>query len=189
MNEQRDLWAGLAEAGLSPETLARLEGMYMMSFPEEERRPWEQILSGRDDRFAVRLLQHAGEVCGFVTIWRLSSAVFVEHLVVAGHLRGQGVGSRAVARLLGEADMRPLVLEIEPRELSPEAERRQIFYERLGLSLLPIAYIQPLYTAGGAGIRLRLMSSRPLKAKEMQTIVDELHREVYEQTTIHYASI
>lgn len=175
-------WGSLREAALSEAELASLERIYTESFPPEERRPWGDLLEGRDHRFGIRLLRHEGQVCGFATFWRLRSAIFVEHLVVSSALRGQGLGAKAIQGLLNQSQPQPLMLEIEPSELSPEAMRRQTFYQRMGLHLLDIDYIQPPYVEGGCSVRLRLMSSRELEIEQIKLIVDELRRVVYGQT-------
>lgn len=182
-------YLNFSDMPLNEEELKRLRQMYIESFPPEERRPWEQLLGKMNEAFALRLLRYRGCPCGFLSLWRLRHAVFVEHFVISPAVRGQGVGSAAMKSLLTEPRDCPLILEIEPRELSPEARRRQEFYERLGLTLLPYPYIQPPYIAGTMGVRLRLMSCHPLPETQIQPIIDELHRVVYRTNAPTHVSI
>lgn len=174
--------SGLHWASLSEVELLYLEQIYTESFPIEERRPWKDLLEGCGEDFSIRVLRHQGQVCGLMSFWRLSLAIFVEHLVVSSAWRGLGLGAHALQSLLEEANTLPLVLEVEPRALSHEAERRCRFYERLGLKVLPIDYTQPSYHAGGESLPLNLMSNHTLAPSDFQPIIDELYRVVYRIT-------
>ena len=153
---------------------AALEELYMGAFPEEERRPVEQIrqrIAMADPFFYFFVLSHDDTEVGFITIWRLPGATYVEHFAIFPALRGKGYGADTVKELLND-DVRlklgldpgtPLVLEVELPEDSPEAARRIAFYERCGLTAMEeFPYYQPPYREGGPQVPMMLMSSKPL---------------------------
>lgn len=167
-------------SGLSSEELSRLQQAYLESFPEDERRPWEQILSQLDERFRFAPLVLHGEIAGFVTLWLLPEAVYIEHLLTLEHMRGSGLGAAAVQQILDYSGHRPLVLEVEPEEASPMARRRLQFYQRLGLFVQPIEYIQPAYTTQGHPVPLHLMTSQEtLPLSTLERIRTDLYTYVY----------
>lgn len=171
---------GLQACQLQSQQLEHLEEMYISSFPECERRPWAQILAGVAVGFEARPLFHREQICGFVTIWRLPTGLYVEHLVVDAAQRGAGIGSKVMLDILAEARDRAVILEIEPPEQGIEAMRRQAFYQRLGLQPLDYPYIQPPYEVGGSSVRLNLMSNQPLSLEQIERVVDDLYRIVYQ---------
>lgn len=170
---------------------AELEELYMGAFPEEERRPIEQIrqrVAMADPFFYFFVLSHEGNTVGFATVWRLPGATYVEHFATFPSMRGKGYGAETVKELLDD-DMRrslgldpdtPLVLEVELPGDTPEAERRIKFYERCGMTAMEdFPYFQPPYREGGQQLPMMLMSSKPLP--EPTSFVILLHTIVYNQ--------
>lgn len=152
---------------LDPRQISYLESLYLRSFPPQERRPWKDIVSP-ETRPGPELygIGCGGNICGIITIWRLSlpseeneyvKAVYVEHFAVDPSLRGGGVGSR-VLKVLGKLVSEPIVLEIE-RDGAPDGMeiRRRRFYERNGFSCLDYDYIQPSYAPGLPEVPLTIM--------------------------------
>lgn len=140
-------------ATLSPSefTAAHLQ-LYTGAFPEEERRPADNLVPD-DKAFAMYNIAIPGEpVAGLITLWDFGTFRYVEHFAIDPTLRGQGVGRAVLDALEG-----PLLLEVEPAEMSSEATRRIAFYERAGFRVLDFPYIQPPYSAGLPSVELRLM--------------------------------
>lgn len=172
---------GLRLYELNVEELEYLERIYIDSFPSNERRLWKQIVEGVEGLKAKPIFNDA-ILCGFVTTWALNGALYVEHLVIDEMLRGRGLGGKVMQELLALTNGEPLILEVEPRGTTSEAERRIAFYERQGLKLLEYEYIQPPYVEGGEFIRLDLMSSQTLSYDQIEEMVQELYRVVYQYT-------
>ena len=110
--------------------------LYEASFPDCER--WD----GGD------------EFIGILFHWNAGDYRYVEHLAVSPRLRGQNMGSKALAAF---CQGRRVILEIDP----PEDEisvRRQHFYQRLGFVANPYAYIHPSFRRPFHPHRLVLMS-------------------------------
>lgn len=115
----------------SPE-FQRLWMIYVISFPEDERRSrfeHEQLLD--DPRFHFGAICGEGLLVGLVSYWELHDMLFVEHLAIAPEHRSEGYGGRALEHLQYYAD-RMIVLDVEPEDESPDAARRVRFYERHG---------------------------------------------------------
>lgn len=165
---------------IQPVQTERLRSAYTESFPVAEQRPWEQILSPVSPLFAPYSIEHAGEVAGAVTLWRLEPCWCVEHLFTLPAVRGLGVGAAAVQAVLRELPAGcPLILEAEFADAHPMAARRLAFYERLGFRVQPYPYIQPPYVAGGASIPLHILSTVPLSEEAFVAVRDALYTHVY----------
>lgn len=161
----------------------KIRKIYNDAFPEAERRPWESIvmLSVDEPRYHFETLKSGRATVGLVTTWDLGSFVYVEHLAVDSALRGQGIGGRALRDVVAKAAGRPVVLEVEPKEFSAQAERRIGFYQRAGFKLYDdFKYLQPPYAEGLPSVELRLMSTAQLSARQLESITDTLHSQVYD---------
>ena len=100
---------------------------------------------------------------------------YVEHLAVSPRLRGQNMGSKALAAF---AEGRRVILEIAP----PEDEisvRRLHFYQRLGFVENPQEYIHPSFRKPFHAHRLVLMSRPgPLTNEEARDFADFVRERV-----------
>ncbi|MBN8246168.1 MAG: hypothetical protein J0L84_01850 [Verrucomicrobia bacterium] len=93
-------------------------------------------------------------------------------------MRGSGLGAAVVARVARNAPL--TVLETERAEEGPTAGRRLAWYRRLGFSENPQAYRQPSYGPGLPDVPMHLLSHpRPLEAREFESVVRILRRDVY----------
>lgn len=163
-----------------PDCMERAHNLYMESFPPEERRPWEQIASARDDAAGPHLLMiadSASDFAGFITMWRFPEFIYVEHFAIEPSRRGSGIGGEAISLLISRETL-PVVLEVErPDPQIPMTKRRIRFYARYGFKILPFNYIQPPYEPGLPEVPLMLMSTQPALDPLDVSII--LHREVY----------
>lgn len=158
-----------------------LQALYESSFPPAERRPWGDVvaLHDGDGRFEVHVLDVGGDVAGMLTEWHFDTLRYVEHFAVLPSMRGGGVGARAISQVL-DADMRPVVLEVEiPEGDEDDMTRRRVrFYERCGFMPFPsFRYIQPPYSPGLPSLELMLMASSESVSLEEATRL--LHTHVY----------
>ena len=129
--------------------------LYENSFPACER--WngnDYDRAFRDPLFEADAIRCDGRFAGILFHWRGDGFHYVEHLAVSPLLRGQNIGSRALAAF---CEGRRVILEIDP----PEDEisiRRLHFYERLGFTANPHEYIHPSFRQPFHPHRLVLMS-------------------------------
>lgn len=157
-----------------------MEQLYLSAFSPDERRPWGHILrlasSSPDFRFT--LIRSSGKAAGFITWWRLSQAIYIEHFAILPSLRSHGLGAMALRQFCAEQGKSPIILEVEPAGSGPIAERRIRFYERCGLSAHPFfPYIQPPYAPGLSPVPLMLMTTGCIPS--LTDIATEIHRTVY----------
>lgn len=152
----------------------RLIQLYKDAFPPEERRPDSEIIPD-DGRFCFFTIFDDDIEIGLLTLWRFESFCYIEHFAIFPELKSKGYGSE-VLRLVDD----PVVLEVEPGDVSRQAASRVEFYKRNGFRELDYDYVQPPYSPELSAVRLRLMARGNLQisAKEITAI---LHQEVYRQ--------
>ncbi len=136
---------------------AQVWALYETAFPRCERRSWAQHRRAlaSDPEFCCMQISRSSQLVGLLFYWRLSGLLFVEHLAVAEHCRGQGVG-HAVLQWLQQMG-KPIILEIEPVVDSVTARRRQ-FYCSAGFVELPYEHVQLPYHADTPAVPMRLLS-------------------------------
>ena len=111
--------------------------LYEKSFPYNER--WNAEGYDRafgDPNFEADGIWRGDEFIGILFHWNAGDYRYVEHLAVSPRLRGQNMGSKALAAF---CQGRRVILETVP----PEDEilfRRLHFYQRLGFDANPYAY-------------------------------------------------
>lgn len=159
-----------------------VERIYTDSFPEEERRPLQDLRNkAMNDESPLRMLLIMDDerIAGFISFWEFGEFVYIEHFAIDGPYRGAGIGSRAIDRFR-EMVCRPIVLEVEiPEHPGDIAGRRVAFYERHGFSALrEYEYSQPPYQIGLPEVPMWLMTTGepPLDA---DFLTATLHRNVY----------
>lgn len=154
------------------------EKLYLESFPPEERRPWQMILSPESHYGPkLQLIVVDGQFAGMVTTWHFDQFVYIEHLAVNPGIRGRGVGAELLGVLSSQVG-KPIVLEVElPNEADPMTIRRINFYTRNGFTLLEHNYVQPPYTPELPEVPLKLMTTDSTIAPEL--ITHTLHMQVY----------
>lgn len=179
----------------SARTLRKVYDLYSNSFPETERRPWRDLkarILDPDNDLQLAVIEHSGRFAGFMTWWMLSNGVrYVEHFAITPALRGKGVGSCAI-RQFTDMSPYPVVLEVEPPQISPEAESRIRFYQNSGFTAhYGFPYMQPSYAPTLPAIPLVLMTASPTGKKDNPLWPDAgqladisfcIHRQVYNVT-------
>ncbi len=165
--------------------LEEVHRIYMESFPEEERRPWDDLKDKLLDYahpLNIKLIHHDGKFAGFITWWDLDRLRYVEHFAVDPAMRGKAIGSMAMKEFV-MADNRPVVLEVEPENTGEISRRRIAFYERCGFTAHhSFPYIQPPYSTHLPSVALTLMTAGRLPLP-LQEIAATLHQSVYSEAT------
>lgn len=152
--------------------------LYDTAFPEEERRPFDELPIGDDNTHLQLLLfcDNAETPVGFASVWQFGDFCFIEHLAIDAPQRGKGYGALIVQQLLSPDY--PCLLEVEPPH-DEQSEKRIRFYNRLGFSANPLPYLQPPYHKGLLPIPMVLMSNPAISLPEADTFVSQLQKEVY----------
>ncbi len=173
--------ATICIAPASEKHIGKIEEIYLSSFPEAERRPWETIVRPESDKGPLlhSITMKAGcaeSLLGFITLWNFDDFIYVEHFAIDEALRGFNLGARVLSKL--RKTHKTIVLEVEmPSDNNPVAARRIDFYRRNGFEIVNDEYIQPPYGPGLPSVQMYLMSSNP--AVDTQKAAQNLHREVY----------
>lgn len=145
---------------------AEIRRIYEESFPPSIGAPWSEIAGHRGDEELLVLETDAGPI-GFALVRHLgdTSFTFTRYFAVDARLRGQGVGATLLmalqANLVGSGRT-ALLLDVEtPIDGHAQAQddlRRIAFYERHGLTMLPVSdYAPPAHGSTGEQIPLLLM--------------------------------
>lgn len=168
----------LLTTDISEADLAIIKDIYFNSFPESERRPWEQIVSpGAPGEPTLYGIICDGRLIGMATLWHFDRFVYIEHLAVSNTLRNSGCGTAALQRILEIAGDKPVVIEVEPPTgADPMTARRIGFYRRNGFEIIDRGYVQPPYSPGLPEVGLYLMSTAPFPP---HAAASTLHSRVY----------
>ena len=160
--------------------LSHLEQEYIMSFPEEERRDWTEIIAD-DFSACLYLILCNDDVAGFVTAWDFGEVLYLEHLLILSSQRGEGIGAQVIQALKDLANGKHLLLECGPAHAAPMAQRRLDFYARLGFVKQDFDYVQPPYREGGVSVPLHLMATADLTQDMLISLKQTLYKVVYRQ--------
>lgn len=155
--------------------------LFFESFPEEERRPWDDFIRKmemQEGGFSLHAyLTPEKRLAGFITLWDLDDFRYAEYLATAPEMRGNGLGAKIIRREIEESP-KPLLLEVEMPETGEMASRRINFYRRNGfIAHEDIFYEQPPYSEGLPSVRLMLMTTAPIK--DADATIRNLHSRVY----------
>jgi GNAT superfamily N-acetyltransferase len=163
---------------LSPGMLEPVKELYLNSFPPEERRTLNglenQLLEPGCSVISVWISQIPVGLC---ILWEFDEFLFVEHIAVQPHLRGQKIGEKIMNQIT-DMSGNAVVLEIEP-PLDEWSKRRMNFYIRLGFQLLDVDYLQPSYTGSGPGYPMKLLANKPVADSESRKFIAEIYNRVY----------
>ncbi len=130
--------------------------LYESAFPSNERRTRSDQLRAMENRafFACAAVEK-NEVLAAVFYWQTEAFTYLENFAVRPDLRGSGIGTEILNKLL--SGTQPLILEIEP-PVDAVTIRRKHFYERLGLQLHSFPHLQYPYQLGGDPAPLCIMA-------------------------------
>lgn len=152
----------------------RLAILYHDAFPPEERRPDNKMIPMRPE-FGFYAVTDVGKTVGLLSMWQFNSFNYIEHFAIFPEMRNCGYGSRTLSLVPD-----PVILEVEPAEISHLAASRIEFYKRNGFRELDFDYVQPPYSPRLPEVRLRLMARGTLLVSP-EEIAKTLHQEVYGQ--------
>lgn len=164
---------------LSPKDISRLETIYKQytqTFPPAERRNRQQFfeLLNHPDA-SIQMIQMDSKEVGYMVLWKLANAVFIEHFEIFKAFRNQQLGEKVLQYLAQQYDV--VVLETEPDNYSELAARRINFYKRNGFFILAKNYLQPAYDKEKEPLTLFLMANT--KQLNLDKIQSEIYQKVY----------
>ncbi|MDG5800064.1 GNAT family N-acetyltransferase [Marinilabiliaceae bacterium ANBcel2] len=150
------------------------------SFPENERRMREEYIKTMKNRaFSTTLFcSETADIKGFLSYWKLSDFIFVEHFAISSKFRNQGLGNKLFSQFLNSIS-KPVVLEVEPPTDSI-SKRRVNFYERMNFVLNRFDYYQPSYHNDNKKVPLLLMTSNgTLSSSQFKMLQNDIYNIVY----------
>lgn len=170
-----------------PALRAHAQEIYRDAFPPELRAPFDDLF---DDEVLV-YAEDPDRAAGLVVLRRIGEQrwAFVRYFL-AGR-RGAGVGSRMFADLRRELGDARVVLDVEdPGEPGIDGAehavrlRRIAFYERLGMTVLPVRGYEPPHDDGHAPALL-LLSSDVDPGLDVRHLVETVFRDRYHLADDH----
>ena len=132
--------------------------LYRAAFPREERKPFSVIRKmakkGRADIWTIR---HDGRFAGLAATVNGQEHILLDYFAVREALRGRGIGSAALKRLMEHYAHKGFFVEIEstfgPTENLKERQKRKEFYVNCGMV--------PMDTEADVfGVRMELLGVR-----------------------------
>ena len=141
-----------------PADWLRLYRLYREAFPASERKPFGIIVKmHRQGNTDVWSVERDGRFAGLAATVNGDGLVLLDYFAVERHLRGQGVGTAAMAALQSQYRDRGLFVEIErtrtPSQNQSERLRRKQFYLTAGMAELGTE-------ANVFGVDMELLGSR-----------------------------
>lgn len=162
---------------------AQIFAIMEQSFPEDERRPFEEQLAlFSEPRYSLYALGEE-KIKAFIAAWEFEDFIFIEHFAVDKDFRNSGIGSLVLKEFLSMQSKR-VCLEVEPPE-TEIAKRRIDFYIRNGFFLNEYDYFQPPISKGKKEIPLMIMTSEDCTQEgEFFCIRSTLYTEVYKYKSV-----
>lgn len=157
--------------------LDQLRHLYDISFPDYERKPFEMVLKGIDQRsMEGYVLSVEGQVTGLAFVILGDSAVVLDYLAVDPHWQNHHLGTE-ILDALQKIYQKPIIVEIESTytDADPQKQRRKSFYLRNGFldTENPILLFD---------VEMELLSTlRPVSFAEYEHIMQNyFHRDIYQ---------
>ena len=127
----------------SSERIEAIGALYEISFPPNERMPFERVLKKCEDG-SMRLLSvesENGEFLGFANITLCYDALVLNYFAIKPSMQGRGFGTDVIIELKKRYPERSIVIDIEDDSVEADNTeqriRRRLFYERLGFFAMP----------------------------------------------------
>ncbi len=164
----------------SPEKLnVDFKHTYESSFPEDERREFNQLLDLLGNtQFKLYEIHLHERFLGFISVWDLTEFIFVEHFAICATEQGKGYGTETIKQVLS-INSKQVILEVE-EPFTEKAQNRIKFYEQLNFVINDFSYFQPPYSIGKSSIKMLLMSY-PIKIEtaDFEEFKAKIHDQVY----------
>ena len=158
-------------------------GLYMSSFPEDERRDFDinfELIETKDfDFFVIIDSLPEPKPIGIISIWYFEDYIYIEHFAIDENERFKGKGKEIIKTLIDSVKM-PIIIEVEP-PIDEITKKRVVIYEGLDFELLDYFYLQPPNSKAMNPIELKLMvyDKKLLDNKPLEEIITEIYEFVY----------
>ena len=138
--------------------LPAIFALYRSAFPASERKPFSVIVKmARRGRVDLWTFRWSGRFAGFAATVNGQELVMLDYFAVKEDLRGRGLGSAALKKLMEHYESRGFFLEIESTfeasENIPQRIKRKEFYVNCGM--MPMGTEADVF-----GVRMELLGIR-----------------------------
>lgn len=159
--------------------LSRLMDLYILSFPEEERRDEKQLFRMIETvpEMSFNAVEENGELCGLSIFWDLGEFYYMEHLAVFPEMRNRKIGQQILDYWKNHLP-KLQILEAEPA-VETMAVRRIGFYERNGFQVIYKDYVQPSYRKEEDSCPLWILGTDP--HPDIQECIRMIKEKVYKE--------
>ena len=124
--------------------LEAVTALYERSFPENERRPIQDLMSHFGSAHEMLIFLHEGCFAGFVSLLTLGDLTHILYLAIEENFRSQGLGSEALSLIRAYKPSARLIADLEDTDPSlPDNAlrlRRMDFYRRGGYCESDVRY-------------------------------------------------
>lgn len=129
------------------EKTKELEGikkLYIQAFPENERRPFEDMLSDKTKCIEVLAFYDGEQFCGFACLLNTEDISHIIYLAIEDSYRNKGYGSLALTVIHKQKAGRRVIVDIEREnekaENNEQRQKRKQFYLRNGYKETEVKY-------------------------------------------------
>lgn len=145
--------------------------IFESEFPSIERRTKDHQFSLlQKENYTLRAYKNElNETVAILSFWILEKYLFIEHFAVNKSFQSGGFGSSILREFLSESFGKQIFLEVEDPKYAQDkqiAERRIMFYQRLGFTLNPSFFFSqpPYHNACQDTVKLLILShSSPIQ--------------------------
>ena len=159
--------------------LEKLTELYIISFPEEERRTIPQLkrMIEEVEEMNFCAIELDGNLSGLAVYWNMGEFFYMEHLAVFPEMRNHKIGQKVLEWWKQNLD-KPQLLEVEP-PTDEMTERRINFYRRNGMEILNKEYIQPSYKKDEDSLPLWIMGTE--NPEKLDEYIADIRRVAYKE--------
>lgn len=128
----------------TPQELERIKSLYNRAFPQNERRPFDDMMDARNNRLEMNVFYDGDEYCGFAFLLNCGDISHIIYFAVEENMRGRGLGGAALDAMRAEHPDKRLIVDIEcdvPGALNAvQRRKRKQFYMRNGYRQTQVKY-------------------------------------------------
>lgn len=157
------------------------EALLTASFPTDEYRALEEQRKNVESNpaFHYNILLADNTPIGLLSFWAFDGYIYIEHFATQPSLRNKGYGAMSIKQLKKEHPSIVLEVEIPTNDTT---RRRIAFYQRCGLTLCEMDYMQPAYRSDSSELPMQLMSCGMDIANKFEKVKSDIYRKVYGKT-------
>jgi ribosomal protein S18 acetylase RimI-like enzyme len=166
-------------------SLNRIKNIYESSFPENERRDFEDVIKLlTNQQFTLFSIKFEIETVGMLSVWEFSEFSYIEHFAIDEDFRSEGIGTYILKQFISKQE-KQIILEVDLPNDNLSLKRIR-FYESFGFNICREEYIQPPYSKFKEAVPMLIMSKPEIISfEEFESIKAALYHIVYNVSEKH----